>query len=53
MVKETLYFDTLTVEEILNVGLAILTITSCAKNLSKQNSFRINVFKQEQKLILH
>lgn len=53
MVKETLYFEVFTVEEILNVGLAILTTTSCAKNLSKQTSFRINVFKQEQKLILH
>ena len=46
MVKETLYSEVFTVEEILNVGLAT------ENHLSKQNSFRIIVVKQDLELIV-
>ena len=46
VVKETQYHEVFAVEEILIVGL-VTEITPCVKNLSKQNSFRINVLKQE------
>ena len=46
VVKETLYSEVFTVEEILNFGLAT------ENHFSKQNSFRIIVVKQEYELIV-